>query len=597
MRIRCIASLVFFAATLTFATTAQAQIIRDIAKNTLISAAIDTPGAIHYYRFAATAGEVVTIETLAQRLSPASPLDTAVSLLSQDLSRVLAVNDDIALNAQTDSLIWFTIPYTGNFVIRVEAFETFIRATPVGGAEYRYQVRWNTTSSTRAVDFAQIAEGDAINTSIILVNTSATAATGSVNLFTDDGSAFTTLLDQQFSSSFRFTVPPRGTLRWNTTATTALRVGWAEMITDTSGLTGSVVFIGRVAGRIVIEAGVCPAEPTDMFTTFVDSISPAATGFAIANPGTRATTLSMTLRDAQGNPFGSERTLMLSPAEHRSLFVHELFDGVPDIRNFRGTLTATSNAGAVSAVALKFDNADFSAITTVPLVAQAASSTTYFPQIANGGNYFRTSIAVINNAAAEASGELRLFKSDGSALQLPLADGRNLSTIPVRISARGSLLLESTGQGSLQAGWAVLTTNIPVEASAVFQTFNPSGVISEAGVTASRLTRRFTIFADTIGTARTAIAIANPSAAAANISVRLFNKQGTEVTTSPIHVTLGANQHVSRFIDEMLSSIAGINEFEGTVLFESDANVAAVSFRFDNFDASAFTTFCVSSVN
>ncbi len=597
MRLRFAVSFVLFIAALTHATLVQAQTIRDIAKNTLVSAVIDTPGAIHYYRLAATAGDVVSIETLAQRLSPASPLDTAVSLLSDDLSRILAVNDDIVLNTQTDSLIWFTIPYTGNFVIRVEAFETFIRATPAGGPDYRYQVRWSTTTSTRAVDFAQIAEGDAINTSIILVNTSATAATGSVNLFTDDGSAFTTLLDQQFSSSFRFTVPARGTLRWNTTATTALRVGWAEMITDTPGLTGSVVFIGRAAGRVVIEAGVCPADSTTMFTTFVDSVLPAATGFAIANSGTRTATLSMTLRDVQGNPFGSERTLMLLPSEHRSLFVHELFEGVADIRNFRGTLTAASNNGPVSGVALKFDNADFSAITTVPLVSQSASATTYFPQIANGGNYFRTSIAVINNAPAEASGELRLFKSDGSALQLPLADGRSLSTIPVRIAARGALLLESTGQGLLQAGWAVLTTNIPVEASAVFQTFNPTGVISEAGVTASRLSRRFTIFADTIGTARTAIAIANPSAATANISVRLFNKQGTEVTSAPVRVTLGASQHVSRFIDEMLSSIAGINEFEGAILFESDANVAAVSFRFDNFDASAFTTFCVSSVN
>lgn len=578
------------------ATNANAQVIRDIAKGTLVSGVIDTPGAVHYYRFSASAGDIVTIETLANRLSPPSPLDTVVSLMTEDLGRVLATNDDIVLGSQPDSLIWFAIPSTGSFVIRVQAFETFIGTTPVGGPEYRYQLRWDTSAVTRSIDLAQLAEGDAINTSIILTNTSSTVANGSVNLFADDGSAFMSLLEQHFSSSFRFTLPPRGTLRLNTTSTTPLRVGWAELITDNSAVTGNLVFIGRAMGRTLIEAGVCPADLTNTFTAFVDSVRPSATGLGIANPGTRSTTLSMTLRDTQGNPFGQERTVTLAPLEHTSVFVHELFAASPGIQNFRGTVTAAGNGSAVAAVALKFDNPDLNALTTVPVLAQAGSTTTYFPQIANGGNYFKTSIVVVNNSPAEATGQLRILKSDGTPLELPLTDGRRLSTIPVQIPARGVTVLTSTGEGTLQAGWAVLTTNIAVAANAIFQTVSGSTVLSEAGVSASRLLRRFSIFADTIGTARTAIAIANPSGGAVNIRVRLFDRQGVERTTSPAQITLGPNQHVSRFIDEMLSSIAGITEFEGTALFESDGDVSAVSFRFDNFDLSVFTTLCVSPI-
>lgn len=575
------------------AANANAQAIRDIPRATLMAGVIDTPGAIHYYRFTANAGDVVSIETLAQRLSPASRLDTVVSLLTSDLGRVLATNDDIALGSQTDSLIWFTIPSAGNFVIRVQAFETFIETTAVGGADYRYQVRWDTTTGMRTIDLAQLAEGDAINTSIILTNPSTAVASGSVNLFADDGSAFMSLLEQHFSSSFRFTLPPRGSLRLNTTSTTPLRVGWAELIMDNPAVTGNIIFIGRYAGRTLIEAGVCPADLGTTFIAFVDSVSPSATGLGIANPGTRPATVSLSLRDTQGNPFGQERTVTLAPLEHTSQFIHEIFAGTAGIQNFRGTVTATANASAVAAVALKFDNPDLSALTTVPVLAQAGSTTTYFPQIANGANYFRTNIVIVNSSPAEASGQLRVFQSDGSPFELPLTDGRRLSTISVQIPPRGAIVLTSTGEGSLQAGWAVLTTNIGVAANAIFQTVSGSRVLSEAGVSASRVFRRFAIFADTIGTARTGIAIANASASTANIRVRLFDRQGVERTTSPAQITLGPNQHISRFIDEILSSIAGITEFEGTALFESDADVSAVSLRLDNFDLSVFTTLCV----
>lgn len=575
-----------------FTRMAEAQAVRDIARNTVVSAVVETEGAVHYYRFAAQAGETVAIETFAQRLTPASPLDTAVSLMTEDLGKVFAANDDSAFNSQTDSLVWFTLPATGNYIIKVEAFETFVGTRGVGGAAYRYQVRWNTIANTRTLDFAQIAEGDPFNTSIILVNPGTGAASGSVNLFADDGAAFMTILEGQLSSSFRFSVPARGTLRLDTSSTSMLRAGWARIVSDSSALAGTIVFIARGGGRIVAEAGVCPSDRSEAFTMFVDSVSPAVTGLGLGNTGTRSTSVSLTLRDRQGNTFGPQRAITLAPLEHRSEFIHELFTDVAGILNFQGTLSAASNAGPVAAVALRLDNPDLSALTTVPVQSQAGSTTTYFPQIANGAN-FRTSIVVINPSTVDASGQLRFFRSDGAGFPLPLTGGTSESSVGVRIPARGAVRLDSTGRGSLQAGWAVLTTDVAVTANAVFQTFSGPAVISEAGVSASRLIRRFTIFVDTIGTARTGLALANPVAAPVSMTMRLFNKNGAEVTTSPVRLTLLPNQHISRFIDQLLPNVPGIAEFEGSLLVEADGDISAVSFRFDNFDLSGFTTLCV----
>ena len=112
-------------------------------------------------------------------------------------------------------------------------------------------------------------------------------------------------------------------------------------------------------------------------------------------------------------------------------------------------------------------------------------------------------------------------------------------------------------------------------------------------MSASRLLRRFTVFMDTIGTSRTALALANPSTAPVNITIRLFDKRGTEVRTSVGQLSLLPNQHVSRFMDELLATVPGITEFEGSAFVEANGDVSAVSFRFDNFDLSGFTTLCV----
>ncbi len=94
--------------------------------NGIIRASISPYGDIDVYSFQGTAGQIVTIEIFAQRLTIYSGstttdvfLDSFLELLNSSCSQ-LTYNDDISPGAVMDSLISnYTLPYTGTYYIRV----------------------------------------------------------------------------------------------------------------------------------------------------------------------------------------------------------------------------------------------------------------------------------------------------------------------------------------------------------------------------------------------------------------------------------------------------------------------------------------------
>ena len=91
--------------------------------NGTIRASISPYGDLDVYSFQGTAGQLVRIETTAQRLtSPVSHLDSVVQLLDSNCTQ-LTFNDDIDTGVVTDSLIdGYTLPYTGTYYVRVMDF-------------------------------------------------------------------------------------------------------------------------------------------------------------------------------------------------------------------------------------------------------------------------------------------------------------------------------------------------------------------------------------------------------------------------------------------------------------------------------------------
>ena len=195
---------------------------------------------------------------------------------------------------------------------------------------------------------------------------------------------------------------------------------------------------------------------------------------------------------------------------HLALFVDELFSDLPD--NFIGNLSFETQDGSDSLAAVTLrENVNVQGekiCATLPVAdldaAGLASTSQHFlvlPQI-GAGSGLSTQVVLINQSGRTIGGEIRLFASEGTPLELEL-DGVSGSVFPYQIDANGAFRGELTLPAGVGVGYAVVTltqgTVLPV-ASAIFQFRSGDRVTSEAGVSATRLTAAARIFVDNAGT-------------------------------------------------------------------------------------------------
>jgi hypothetical protein len=105
-----------------------------ITLGSLVGAQICPNGDLDYYRFTGSAGQHIgaALHTL-----PAAGLDTVLQLLDSDGQTVLVENDDRQAGVQTDSWLTAVLPRTGNYFLRVQAWDH----PNIGGSEAAYQLR------------------------------------------------------------------------------------------------------------------------------------------------------------------------------------------------------------------------------------------------------------------------------------------------------------------------------------------------------------------------------------------------------------------------------------------------------------------------
>ena len=129
-----------------------------------------------------------------------------------------------------------------------------------------------------------------------------------------------------------------------------------------------------------------------------------------------------------------------------------------------------------------------------------------------------------------------------------------------------------------QVGYTVLTPDAGSRAptgTALFTFVNSSGMlVSQAGVGAVEPISSGRIFVDERGT-RTAFALANPNAQAANVEMVLRDEFGAEVATRP--ETLDAGTHLARFVSELFTALPP--GFTGSLSFTSSQPLGSISLR------------------
>jgi hypothetical protein len=189
--------------------------------------------------------------------------------------------------------------------------------------------------------FPHFADGGAASqkwtTSLTFVNPHVSLpATGTVFLYGDNGAPLSLDLGRGRTSSFDFTVPPQGTVRFTSAAASAATVtGWA-LVSSTLPLQGVVQF--RFSANGVPQQGVS-AQATPASSQF-RSPATGSTGIAVANRyQSDSVPVTVAAIDASGNTV-AQSSLTVAALGHSSFTLGQLFPTLP--AGFQGSVTIGS---------------------------------------------------------------------------------------------------------------------------------------------------------------------------------------------------------------------------------------------------------------
>ena len=156
------------------------------------------------------------------------------------------------------------------------------------------------------------------------------------------------------------------------------------------------------------------------------------------------------------------------------------------------------------------------------------------------------------------------------------------STFNVTLGSGQSRVLETTGEGAIQAGYARITSEEGLGGSAVFsRTDLPSGLLeTESGVPASRPGNNFFLFVDTTGDAETGLALANPFPVPAGgppvvVDLKLLDMSGQEIASDELQLATG--EHTAQFVTQLFSDVEGVDEIRGLLAISSPVPIVAVT--------------------
>ncbi|MDA2930534.1 PQQ-dependent sugar dehydrogenase [Acidobacteria bacterium AH-259-O06] len=205
----------------------------------------------------------------------------------------------------------------------------------------------------------------------------------------------------------------------------------------------------------------------------------------------------------------------------------------------------------------------------------------FFAHVADGispAGTLKTTFILVNQSEDSVAGEIRLYDSSGSSLEVE-SNGVRASRFPFVLAAKSSGKFETEGNSDpLATGWGEVISDRPIETAILYTLFAPSGEpIAEAGVSASDKKKAFTarVSRGSAFDLNTGVAVANPSTTEnAQITFVLKDQNGEAVTSSSI--VLGPLKQTARFLQELATVPA---DFEGTLLIASTEDIAVVLLR------------------
>ncbi|MFI5173326.1 MAG: hypothetical protein ACHQKY_00600 [Terriglobia bacterium] len=217
---------------------------------------------------------------------------------------------------------------------------------------------------------------------------------------------------------------------------------------------------------------------------------------------------------------------------------------------------------------------------------QAQSSDFFIPQVVDGGG-FRTLFTVTNLSAStgapfsiQATFDPAFGGGPGTILSIPGQTGGQ-SSAALTVAPGGQITISTIGAaGGVKVGWAKISSSSSVGVSAVFLVVDGNGnVTSAAGILPQPSQATFTVIGMIKTSAKTGVAVLNPSAVDAHATFKLLDTNGAQTSTDKT-ITIPAGTKIAQFFDEG-SLFVGVTNFDGSVAISSDVALQVLSLRLD----------------
>jgi hypothetical protein len=363
-------------------------------------------------------------------------------------------------------------------------------------------------------------------------------------------------------SELRTTIAPDGSRRIESTGLPEFtQVGYATL----ESAAGISVLRSLAGSNVRSEAALPAAAIGNSFTIYVERGGLTSTGLAIINTATVEASVTLTLSG------GNAQTAFAIPARNqKTQFIHELLPGMPS--PFTGTATLQSNVpvGLLALRGIVNESGDF-IMTTIPVSSGSLpTGTTIFPQIADGGGYV-TEILMINPTSSTLSGRLEFSfevttdRGRNTRFSYDIAPGEAW-----KLRTAGASLPEQSGFATLvpDAGGAPLST-------LVLRQYSGSKLKFAAGVPGARALSRGVMPGVSDAFRQTAFALVNESDTPSEVRLRVFNADGSLVTSDIF--TIAAGGHRAAFLEQLAPFLPAV--FEGAVTIEASVPVHVISLR------------------
>jgi hypothetical protein len=271
--------------------------------------------------------------------------------------------------------------------------------------------------------FPRLLDGGGYTTSLALMNTSDSTETGVFQVMDKNGNPLiVTQVGGSGGSSFPYSIPPNGTLRFQTTGSaTDVKAGWVKLTpgSGTSTPVGTGVFSYNPGTRLIAESGIEAAVATTHARIFVDLSGGHGTGLAIANVDASGSSITFQAYRMDGitEAGSSLGPLQLSGNGYEANYIDGFVSGLP--AGFTGVLDISADKpfAALTLRTLYNENND-SLITTFPVADanHAAPASIVFPHIVKGGGYVSQFILISPAQAADTT--LQFYDEDGAPWEI-----------------------------------------------------------------------------------------------------------------------------------------------------------------------------------